>query len=81
MSVTTLTLYGGTDCHLCDQARALLVPILSEVGWTLEEVNIRGNAALENLYGIRIPVIKTPDGQEKGWPFTAGQVRRWLSAA
>lgn len=81
MSEKTLTLYGGTGCHLCDQARALILPVLVGTDWTLEEVNIRGDATLEALYGIRIPVVKTPDGQEKGWPFSAGQVRRMLNEA
>lgn len=75
-----LTLYGGTDCPLCDQARALLLPVVAEQGWALEEVNIRGEAELEALYGTRIPVVRTAAGVEKGWPFSAGQIRRLLQA-
>ena len=78
MSDAVLTLYGGTGCGLCDQARALVLPILAEEGWSLREVNIRGDAELEARYGLRIPVVQTPSGAEKGWPFTAGQVRRLL---
>lgn len=78
MKDKTLTLYGGTDCPLCDQARSLLLPVLAEEGWILDEVNIRGHAALEALYGIRIPVVRTASGVEKGWPFSAGQIRRLL---
>ena len=81
MSESVLTLYGGTDCGLCDQARALLLPMLAEEGWTLEEVNIRGDAELEGLYGIRIPVVRVPSGAEKNWPFSAGQVLRLLREA
>ena len=35
---------------------------------------------LEALYGVRIPVLKTPSGTEKAWPFSEGQVRRLLLA-
>ena len=35
-----LTLYSGTHCPLCDQAKALLYPVLQEKGWRLHEVNI-----------------------------------------
>ena len=42
-------------------------------------VNINEDEVLTAKYGIRIPVIVTPDGREKGWPFTAGQVRRLIS--
>lgn len=76
-----LTLYSGTHCPLCDQAKALLYPVLQEKGWRLHEVNINEDEVLTTKYGIRIPVIVTPDGREKGWPFTAGQVRRLISDA
>ncbi len=76
MTEKTLTLFGGTGCHLCDQALALVMPVLEAEGWQLQEINIRGDAELEARYGVRIPVIRTPDGREKGWPFSAGQVRR-----
>ncbi|MEZ5528911.1 MAG: glutaredoxin family protein [Porticoccaceae bacterium] len=75
----TLTIYSGPHCHLCDQAKALLYPLLQEAGWRLQEVNIAGDEQLKALYGIRIPVVATPDGREKGWPFTAGQIRRLIS--
>jgi len=75
----TLTLYTGAHCHLCDQAKALLYPLLQEAGWQLQEVSITGDEHLQSLYGVRIPVVATPNGHEKGWPFTAGQIRRLLA--
>ena len=75
-----VTLYSGTGCHLCEQAKDVLAPVLEELDWHCQEVNIRGDEALEALYGLRIPVLKTPAGDEKGWPFSAGQVRRLLLA-
>lgn len=74
----TLTLYTGEYCHLCEQAKTLIYPVLHDTGWSLCEVNISDDAVLTQQYGTRIPVIVTPDGNEKGWPFTAGQVRRML---
>lgn len=76
---STLTLYSGPHCHLCDQAKSLLYPVLQEAGWQLREVSIADNEDLQNLYGVRIPVVVTPDGREKGWPFTVGQIRRLLA--
>ena len=75
-----VTLYGGTGCHLCEQAKDVLAPLLEQLDWHCQEVNIRGDEALETLYGLRIPVLKTPSGEEKGWPFSVGQVRRLLLA-
>lgn len=75
-----VTLYSGTDCHLCEQAKDVLAPVLEQLDWYCQEVNIRGDEALEALYGQRIPVLKTPSGEEKAWPFSAGQVKRLLLA-
>ncbi|MBQ0718847.1 MAG: glutaredoxin family protein [Gammaproteobacteria bacterium] len=80
-SAKTVILYGGTGCHLCEQAKAVIEPLLEQLDWYCLEVDIRGDAALEALYGLRIPVLKMPSGEEKGWPFSAGQVRRLLLAA
>ena len=73
-----VTLYSGPGCHLCEQAKAVIEPVLEHLYWHCQEVNIRGDEALELLYGLRIPVLKTPSGEEKGWPFSEGQVRRLL---
>jgi len=75
-----VTLYSGPGCHLCEQAKDVLAPVLEQLDWHCQEVNIRGDEALEALYGLRIPVLKTPSGEEKGWPFSAGQVKRLLLA-
>ncbi len=75
-----VTLFGGTGCHLCEQAKTVIKPVLDELDWHCQEVNIRGDEALEALYGLRIPVLKTSSGEEKGWPFSEGQVRRLFLA-
>ena len=76
--VDSLTIYTGPNCHLCEQAKGILYPLLSEKGWTLTEVNIQDDKALQEKYGIRIPVVLLPSGEEKGWPFTAAQIARML---
>jgi len=73
-----LTLYTGSHCHLCDQAKSLIYPVLQEAGWILKEVNIDDDDDLKQRYGIRIPVMAVPDGREKGWPFTQGQVKQLI---
>lgn len=75
-----LILYTGPNCHLCEQAKAILYSLLDGGEWSLQEVNIEGDPGLQEKYGIRIPVIVTPNGDEKGWPFTAGQVKRLLGS-
>ena len=76
--VRQLTVYTGPNCHLCEQAKAILYPLLTEKGWQLAEIDIQGDEMLREKYGIRIPVVILPDGREKGWPFTAAQISRML---
>ncbi len=77
LSANQLIIYTGPNCHLCEQAKAILYPLLSERGLTLVEVDIHTDAELQQKYGIRIPVVLA-NGQEKGWPFTAAQIGRLL---
>ena len=80
VTLKKVTLYVGSHCHLCEQARQLISPVLDELGWQCEEVSITDDTDLMALYGLRIPVLKTPGSVEKGWPFAEGQVRRLLQA-
>ena len=52
-----VTLYTRPGCHLCEEAKAAIVPLLREFGAALREVNIEGDAVLEGRYGWDIPVI------------------------
>jgi glutaredoxin len=61
--VTTVTLYGRPGCHLCDDARAALLPLAAELGFALEEIDIEGDDDLHRRYLERIPVIAV-DGEE-----------------
>ncbi|RLA47526.1 MAG: hypothetical protein DRR06_02165 [Gammaproteobacteria bacterium] len=70
------TLYTGAGCHLCDLARDILDDVVGAAA--CEVVSITGNDQLTRLYGVRIPVVKLTSGEEKGWPFTAGQIRKML---
>ena len=76
----SLIIYSGPNCHLCEQAKAILYPLLSEKRWELLEVNIQENESLKEKYAIRIPVVALPNGDEKGWPFTAGQIGRMIDS-
>jgi Glutaredoxin-like domain (DUF836) len=56
--VTTLTLYVGRDCHLCEIARAELAPLREELGLAIEEVDITGVPELERQYREWLPVLE-----------------------
>ena len=73
-----ITLISGPNCHLCDQAKAMLYPLLEIKNIQLNELNVRDDAALFEQYGMRIPVVVFADGREKGWPFTTAQIARMI---
>lgn len=73
-----ITLYTGPHCHLCEQAKIIIYPLAREFEICVKEVDIQTDPELVGKYGVRIPVLVAPDGLEKGWPFTAGQIRKLL---
>ena len=58
-----VTLYGKPDCHLCDEARAVLLAVRDERDFELREVDVSLDPALREDYGERIPVVAV-DGRE-----------------
>ena len=52
-----VTLYTRPGCHLCEEAKAAIAPLLQEFGATLREVNIDADPVLKECYGWDIPVI------------------------
>jgi glutaredoxin len=52
-----VTLYTRPGCHLCDEAKTAIVPLLREFGAVLQEVNIDADPVLKERYGWDVPVI------------------------
>lgn len=58
-----VVLYSRPGCHLCDEARAIVLAERERTAFAFEEVDISTSDALELEYGIRIPVV-TVDGED-----------------
>jgi glutaredoxin len=56
-SVPYVTLYSKAGCHLCEEAKAAIAPLLREFRATLREIDIEGEATLMERFGCDIPVI------------------------
>ena len=52
-----VTLYSHPGCHLCEEAKAAIAPLLREFGGVLREVNIDEDPILKERYGCDSPVI------------------------
>jgi len=59
--VKALTLYSKPDCHLCVEAREVLMVLGPELGFELHEVDISTDEALHRAYFERIPVVALGD--------------------
>lgn len=72
-------LFGTSACHLCEIAEGMLER--ERAGAALEgidKVDISDDEALLERYGVRIPVLRRPDGRELDWPFDPEELRSFL---
>ncbi|MEJ2060110.1 MAG: glutaredoxin family protein [Gammaproteobacteria bacterium] len=56
-----LTLYYREGCHLCDHMLAALAPLQAELGFTVRQRDIDGNAALRERFNEKVPVLALED--------------------
>lgn len=76
-----VTLYTRPGCHLCEEAKAVIEPLLAEFGATLREVNIDEDGELTERYGWDIPVIFIGEHKAAKHQVDARQFRRQLEEA
>ncbi len=56
-------LYTRAGCHLCEDARSVILQVRDRFPFAFEEVDIDRDDELVRDYGIRIPVVDV-DGEE-----------------
>ena len=61
--MTQVTLYGRPGCHLCEDARAIVLSVRLERDFELVEVDVSLDPGLNREYGERIPVLAV-NGEE-----------------
>jgi glutaredoxin len=62
--VRSVVLYARPGCHLCDEAREVILAVRERRPFTFAEIDIESDDDLLREYGIRIPVV-TVDGEER----------------
>lgn len=76
-----VTLYTRPGCHLCDEAKSQIVPLLAEFGAQLREVNIDADPVLHERYNLDVPVIFLADRKIAKHRVDLSQFRRQLLEA
>lgn len=70
-----LLFYTTAGCHLCEQAAEMLNELRATRALEIEAIDIADDSFLFELYGVRIPVVKSEEsGDELGWPFDREQL-------
>jgi len=73
-----LTLYGRSYCHLCDEMLAALATLRGEFGFVVDVVDVDSDAALEQRFGILVPVLMHAGTELCHYHLDAGKVRAYL---
>jgi glutaredoxin len=76
-----VTLYTRPGCHLCEEAKLQIAPLLAEFGARLREVNIDADPALHERYNLDVPVIFLADRKIAKHRVDPSQFRRQLLEA
>ncbi|HEX6208734.1 MAG TPA: glutaredoxin family protein [Actinomycetota bacterium] len=74
-----VVMYARPGCHLCDEAREVILGLRAELGFDYSEVDVEGDAELEREHGLRVPVVAV-DGEEAfEYRVDVDELRRLLS--
>jgi hypothetical protein len=75
--MSRLVLFSTEGCHLCEEALALLGPVVGETA--VQIVEIADDDSLLECYGTRIPVLRdSSSGRELDWPFGTDDLQAFL---
>ena len=81
--MTTLTLIGKPDCHLCDVAREVVETVVADLPEDAVEVDERSivdDPALYALWWEKIPVILIDGSLHAHWRVSPERLRAALTA-
>ncbi|MGM1017235.1 MAG: glutaredoxin family protein [Actinomycetota bacterium] len=85
--MTTLTLIGKPDCHLCDVAREVMETVIAELpdekadAIEVVEASIAEDPALYELWWEKIPVLLIDDELHAHWRISPDRLRQKLENA
>lgn len=74
-----VTLIGKPDCHLCDDARAVIERVCADTGETFTERNILEEPELLAAYAEQIPVTLVDGKQHDYWRVDEQRLRKALA--
>jgi len=77
--VASVVMYSRRTCGLCDKARAAIESVRERVPFAFDEVIIDGDDALEERYGLRVPVVEVGGREAFEYEVAPGELERLVS--
>ncbi|MFD6138403.1 glutaredoxin family protein [Promicromonospora sp. NPDC060271] len=74
-----VVLYTREACHLCEDARAVVVRVCEDAGARWREVDIDSVPALREKYGDYVPVVEVDGVQQGFWRVDGARLARLLA--
>ncbi|GLW52993.1 thioredoxin family protein [Kitasatospora phosalacinea] len=75
---TTVTLIGKPGCHLCEDAREVILRVTADLGAAFEEKDVLADPALYEQYAEQIPVTLVDGRQHDFWRVDEARLRKAL---
>jgi hypothetical protein len=75
-----VTLIGKPGCHLCDEARAVVVKVTADLGLEFDELSILDDPDLQARYWEQVPVTLVDGEQHDFWRVSESRLRAALGA-
>ncbi|MEY9847671.1 glutaredoxin family protein [Streptacidiphilus sp. MAP5-3] len=75
-----VTLIGKPDCHLCEDAEAVIDALAAELGFAVEKLSINDDKELFRKYWEQIPVTLIDGNQHDFWKVDPKRLRTALGA-
>ena len=73
-----VTLYSRPECHLCDDARAVIESVCAELGESYDEVLIDDDPELRERFTDEVPVTFVDGRQHDFWRVSPVRLRAAL---
>ena len=74
-----LTLLVRAYCHLCDEMRETVAPLVAAAGCTLHEIDVDTDPALEARWGERVPVLLDGERELYRYRVDRAALTAWLA--
>jgi thiol-disulfide isomerase/thioredoxin len=75
----TVTLYTREGCHLCEVVAVQLEKLQKETPFSVETVDVDGDPALAELYGMEVPVVMLDGKKVAKYHLDEDMLRRRLA--